>query len=289
MNPKGKLIIIGGAEDKGGEDTPEIRKENGRFEHFEILKILLPKKKNKKLGIITTASEAPEKIKPGYTRAFKEVGYQHIDFLNIKSKEEARDEKNLKRIDECGAVLFSGGDQFRLSTIIGGTLLGEKLKEKYFHDENFTVAGTSAGAMALTEVMIYEGGKSEALIATETKTCAGLGFINRCIIDTHFIKRGRFGRLAHAVTINPNELGIGLGEDTALLIENGTEGTCFGSGMVVVIDGTDIRHTNIMETYTGEPVFVDHLVVHLLIKGCRFSLKTREMIKPEMLLKSSKN
>lgn len=119
-------------------------------------------------------------------------------------------------------------------------------------------------------------------MARDLKTSSGLGFLQNCIIDTHFIKRGRFARLAHAIIINPDQLGVGLGEDTALIIKNGSEAECRGSGMVVIIDGKSIRQTNITTVKEDEAVYVENLKVHLLVKNCRFSIKTRKLYNPTL-------
>jgi cyanophycinase len=200
--------------------------------------------------------------------------------MDIVTKMQAREEALYERIDKAKAVFFTGGDQLRLSTIIGGTTLADTLKKKYIEDENFTIAGTSAGAMVMSRIMICGGGTDEALLGSDLHTASGFGLLKECIVDTHFIKRGRFSRLAHAVIINPGNLGIGLGEDTALIITNGNDATCRGSGMVVVIDGTDIEQTNISEADDGCPVYVENLRVHLLIEHCKFNLKTRKMSVP---------
>ena len=125
-------------------------------------------------------------------------------------------------------MFLTGGDQFKLSTILGGTECVHAIKEKYTRDKDFIVAGTSAGAMAMSKIMIYEGGVEEAILKDDLKLAGGLGIFDTCIIDTHFIKRGRFGRLAHAITMNPEALGIGLGEDTALIIKKGFDAECRG-------------------------------------------------------------
>jgi cyanophycinase len=132
--------------------------------------------------------------------------------------------------------------------------------------------------MVMSAIMITGGGLTEALVYRNLLTSSGIGLLNTCIIDTHFIKRGRFGRLAHAIIMNPEQLGIGLGEDTALIIHHGEEAECRGSGMVVIIDGRDIKRTNITNVSEGELVFVEDLRVHLLVKGCKFSLRQRKIL-----------
>jgi cyanophycinase len=284
MMPKGTLLIIGGAEDKGIDESAEMEGRVSGFEHYEILKNLLPEGKyNKRIEVITTASKIPDVMEKVYKKTFNKIGYKNIGFISIRERTESRNEKYYKRLKAASAVFFSGGDQFRLSTILGGTEIVEIIREKYEKDKNFIVAGTSSGAMAMSRVMISEGQLEEALIYKDLKTTSGLGFLESSIIDTHFIKRSRFGRLAHAIIINPGQLGIGLGEDAALIIKHGTEAECRGSGMVVIIDGKDITHTNIADVEEGEAVFVENLRVHLLVKGCRFSLKTRKLETPKII------
>lgn len=283
MIPKGKLLIIGGAEDKG-DDPPDIVEQKKEFTRYEILSELLPDSKNKKIEIITTGSEVQNQVKKTYQKVFNKMGYSNIGFIPIKERIGARKKDYLARVEEAGAIFFTGGDQFRLSTILGGTAIVDIIKRRYLEDDDFIIAGTSAGAMVMSSVMITSGGLSEALIYRNLTTSSGLGILSSCIIDTHFIKRGRFGRLAHAIIMNPEQLGIGLGEDTALIIKNGSEAECRGSGMVVIIDGRNIHQTNITEVEEGEAVYVENLKVHLLVKGCQFSIKTRKLSYPAMLL-----
>ncbi len=280
--PKGRLLIIGGAEDKG-ENEVSMADHNPKFVEMEILKKLVSvKTRNPRIEVITTASNEPEKVKRMYEKAFSKVGYRNIGFINIQDKTEARDEAFVKRIQKAKSILFTGGDQFKIATILGGTIFAKTIKDKYFHDKDFTVAGTSAGAAVAPEVMIQEGGTYEALFESDLRTGGGIGLIEDCIIDTHFIKRGRFGRLAHAIIRNPGNLGIGLGEDTAILIRKGYEAQCLGSGTVVLIDGRDIENTNINEVKNDESaIYVDNLRVHLLVKKCKFNIRTYEIKYPK--------
>lgn len=279
MYPKGKLLIIGGAEDKV-DAPPDIIDQMNEFTRYEILSELLSRSQNGKIEIVTTGSEVPDEVKKMYQKVFHEMGYNNLGFLPITERNEGRKKSYLARAEEAGVVFFSGGDQFRLSTILGGTPFVDIIKRRYQDDHDFVVAGTSAGAMAMSSVMISQGGLTEALIYRNLMTSAGLGLLPSCIIDTHFIKRGRFSRLAHAIIMNPAKLGIGLGEDTALIITKGSEAECRGSGMVVIIDGRNIGQTNITTVKEGEAVFVENLKVHLLVKGCRFSINSRKLANP---------
>jgi cyanophycinase len=287
MNAKGTILIIGGAEDRGDkEEKQQKRQDNGKYERFELLKELLPKNgKKERIEIITTATDIPQEIGKTYQKAFNEIGYDDIGFIDIKDKIEARDPKFCQKVEKAHAVFFTGGDQFKLSTILGGTETMELIKEKYLHDKDFIVAGTSAGAMAIPKLMIYQGGKHEAMLKEDIQIASGLGMLDSCIVDTHFIRRGRFGRLAHAVVMNPETLGIGLGEDTALIIRNGSDAECRGSGMVVIIDGNEIHSTNITEIDNDDPIFVENLKVDILAKGNKFSIKDRKMIMDKKKIK----
>lgn len=280
--PKGRLLIIGGAEDKG-EGKLAIAFRNPKFVEMEILKELVSaESKDPRIEVITTASDEPEKEKRMYERAFKKVGYSHVGYINIQDKKEARDESYADRIKKAKTVLFGGGDQFKIATVLGGTLFAQVLREKYFSDKDFTIAGTSAGAAVVTEVMIQSGGTYEALLESDLQTGGGIGLLEGCIIDTHFIKRGRFGRLAQAIVRNPGQMGIGLGEDTAISIKKGREAQCLGSGTVVIIDGRDIEETNINYVGDDDPIYVDNLRVHLLVKGCKFDIQTYKIEHPKL-------
>lgn len=277
--PKSKLILIGGAEDKGGISELESAEKNKNFKQLEILKKLIPLTgKGSTIEIITTASNIPDEVNKMYIDAFDEIGFKHIGFINMGNNYDASNPEFVKRINKAHTVFFSGGDQFRLSTILGNTDVLEAIQERYFNDSDFIVAGTSAGAMAAGILMLMEGENTEALLKGSVKISSGLGFIDGCIIDTHFVKRGRFGRLSQAVVMNPTCIGIGLGEDTALIIKKGNEAECFGSGMVIIIDGKNVKHTNIAYAEQDTPVCIQNLKVHILCRGNKFMLKTREFI-----------
>lgn len=282
MRPKGKLLIIGGAEDKGNE-PPDIIEQMKEFTRYEILTELLPNSKGQKIEIVTTGSAFHEEVKKTYRKAFRRIGFNSLGFIAIKDRMGARRKNYLSKVQNAGAIFFTGGDQFRLSTILGGSPFVEAIRERYYNDADFIVAGTSAGAMIMSEIMITGGGLTEALVFGNLNTASGLNFLPFSIIDTHFIRRGRFARLAHAVTMNPEQLGIGLGEDTALIIRNGTDAECRGSGMVVIVDGRYIKQTNIASVQPGELVFVENIKVHLLVKGCRFSISKRKLYNPAIL------
>lgn len=277
--PKGTLILIGGAEDKGSIEKPDISHKNIFYEPAEILKQLLPPKRSRKtVEIITTASGEPDSISRRYKEAFHSLGFKRVGFINMGNNYDAKNPIFIERIQKAHAVLFSGGDQFRLSTILGNTDVLLATLNRYISDEDFIVAGTSAGATAAGALMMYEGENNEAILKGTVKISSGLGFITGCIIDTHFTKRGRFGRLAQAVVMNPTCVGIGLGEDTALVVRQGRIAQCIGSGMVTIIDGQMVGHTNMAYAEDGEPVSIEKLLVHIIVKGSSFVLDSREFI-----------
>ena len=279
LRPKGRLLIIGGAEDKIGHPDPEISDENRDFQPLEILSQLVPVEGGKKITeIITTASGVPDEVEISYREAFAHMDFHNVQFLHIANNVEADNPEFVERIRNAYAVFFSGGDQFRLATILGDSAVVEAIQERYWGDKEFILAGTSAGAMALSELMIYEAGRNEAMIAGAVRMSSGLRFITGCIIDTHFVKRGRFERLAHSIIMNPSCIGIGIGENTALLIKDGNKAECKGSGMVTIIDGKNTGHSNVAYAANNIPLSVEGLTVHILSRGTKFLLRERKFV-----------
>jgi cyanophycinase len=276
--PKGKLVIIGGAVDLGSTvSAQESVKQLNYLKFFErgILKRIIvesAQKENSIVEVITTASQIPELVGDEYIKAFKQLDVQHINVLDIRSREDAGKKEYLERIKKADVVMFTGGDQLRLSSIFGGTEFLQILKKRY-REEDFIVAGTSAGAAAASVNMIYRGQSNEALVKGEVQMTAGLGFIDSVIIDTHFVQRGRIGRLFYAVASNPGILGIGLGEDAGLLITDGQMMEAIGSGLTIVVDGRSIIETNIYDVEIGTPISIENLKVHVMSIYDKFDLK----------------
>jgi cyanophycinase len=282
MKPIGKLIIIGGAVDKGSftESNFESQVENNlNFFEKGILKRILKESSNgneSKIEIIPTASKIPETVGPEYAKAFQFLGATNVNVLDIQKREDAINDSNIQRIIDADVVFFTGGDQLRLTSIIGGTPIHDKILEKY-QNENFIYVGTSAGAHSASKSMIYQGSSQEALLKGEIKITSGLGLIDHVVIDTHFVKRGRIGRLLQAVVSNPKALGIGLGEDTGLLINDGSEMEALGTGLVILVDGRKITDTNITDVSLGEPISIKNMIVHVMSKGDTYSLNDHEL------------
>lgn len=282
MKIQGKLIIIGGAVDKGSFTETNLDKDapkNLNFFEEGILKRIIKESAKKELSrieVITTASKIPREIGPEYVKAFSYLGANNVDVLYIEKREQASEPEVLERLKAADVVMFTGGDQLRLTSILGGTPFDDILIDKY-RNTDFIYAGTSAGAAAASNSMIYQGSSQEALLKGEVKITSGLGLIDDVVIDTHFVQRGRIGRLFQAVVGNPKVLGIGLGEDTGLLILNGRQMEAIGSGLVILVDGREVKDTNLTQVELGKPISINHLVTHVMSKNDTFDLDTFKM------------
>jgi len=274
---KGYLVPIGGAEDKGSDGRKY------RFDFFEegILRQLVKLVElhsEPHIELITTASSIPAQVEEIYRRAFSALGCDDVGHLFITSRDQADTAEHLERIEQCNCLIFSGGDQLRLSSILGGTRLMTRVKVRY-QNERFVVAGTSAGAMAMGSTMIYDGSAVKAHLKGEVKFTTGFGFVSNIIIDTHFEKRGRFNRLAQAVAVQPGMLGIGLAEDTGLIIYPGNRIEVIGSGIVTIVNGKTISYTNLADIQDGMPISVEHMVVHILSCGDIYNISGQQLEK----------
>jgi cyanophycinase len=277
-SPLGKLIAIGGSEDKGATIEPQFKPgDHLNFFEYGILKRILSEMRGpqSRVEVITTASQIPEEVGENYVQAFGKLGCTNIGVIHIKKREDAWLPEYLERIRNADGVLFSGGNQLRLSMIFGGTEFLRILIQRYIN-EPFVIAGTSAGAMAMSNTMIYQGSSTGSLLKGEVKITTGLALIRDVIIDTHFVTRGRFGRLAQAVASNPGCIGIGLGEDTGVLIKEGNTMEAIGSGLVLIFDGYSIRHSNIADIEDGQPLSIENLVIHVMAKGNYYYLGERK-------------
>ena len=274
MIPKGKLLIVGGHEDRA-DNKVEMKEDNHEFSPNEILK-LLAESKDDRIEVITAASSEPESMRDTYQKTFEEIGYTNFGFLHVIDDSTPLD-VYLDRISNSKTVFFTGGDQSRICEHLKNCDIQNLLREKYQNEKDFVLAGTSAGAMCMPEVIISEAENGEAILADDIELNSGLGVINNLVVDTHFVHRGRFGRLAHAILLHQDLHGIGLGEDTALLVKDGCKAVCKGSGMVIVITAKNIGQTNIGTAEKGCPIYVENLTVHLLTENCIIDLTTGQM------------
>lgn len=278
--PNGKLISIGGAEDKGTENEGYYaQSSNLHFFELGILKRVVQETggTDKRIEVITTASSIPTEVGENYLNAFGKLGCSNVGTMHIRNREDARSQDLIDRIKSADAIMFSGGDQLRLTTIFGGTSFLDLLTDRYLND-HLLIAGTSAGAMAMSNTMIYQGRSDLAHLKGEVKITTGLAFLKDVIIDSHFDKRGRFNRLAQAVASNPGCTGIGLGEDTGVIVTEGNHLEVIGSGAVVILDGRDIQHSNITEVSIGTPISVENIKVNILVYGNGYFLKERKFV-----------
>ncbi|MFC6267843.1 cyanophycinase [Frigoriflavimonas asaccharolytica] len=281
MEAVGKLVIIGGAVNKGSfseiDFDQNVEKNLNFFERGILRKIIDESrlKEDSVIEIITTASQIPQIVGPEYKKAFEYLGVKTVNVLDIQNREQANSDAIVARANAADVVMFTGGDQLRLTSILGGTRFHDAILVKY-QETDFVYAGTSAGAAAASENMIYQGTSGEALLKGEIKTTQGLGFITDVIIDTHFVQRGRIGRLFQAVVNNPRTLGIGLGEDTGLFIKNNIM-TAVGSGLVILVDGRFIKDTNLTNIELGEPISIENLVVNVLSRDDQFDFNTKDL------------
>lgn len=278
--PKGKLIAIGGAEDKGTDlEKGEVYRNNLNFFELGILKRIVEEAGGPQASIevITTASTIPYEVGENYLDAFGKIGCTNVNVIHIRNREDAQQEEYLERVAACDCVMFSGGNQLRLTTIFGGTKFLKIIVDRY-KQENFVIAGTSAGAMAMSNTMIYEGNATRAHLKGEVKITTGLAFMDNVIFDSHFEKRGRFARLAQAVSANPSCIGIGLGEDTGMLITEGNKMEAIGSGLVIIVDGHDIRYSNMADIPEGNPLSIENLKVHFCAKGNGYLVAERSFV-----------
>lgn len=274
MQVKGILIPIGGNEHKGhgGERNGFDFIEEGILSHV----VKESGGKNAKILIIPTASGIPKEVGKSYVNAFQKLGCNNLKVLDIRKKKQAEEEEILHEIRIADCFMFSGGDQSRISGKIGGSTLHKILQERFIN-EQIVIAGTSAGAMAMTTEMIAGGSSTEALLKGAVIMREGLGFISELIIDTHFIRRGRFGRMAEAVATFPDLIGVGLAEDTGMIIKNGNEFKVIGSGMIILFDPSQLSHNYHEILRDGTAMSMSNLITHILSNGDRFIFENRKI------------
>lgn len=255
---QGKLLIIGGGEDKEGECV--------------ILDKLIDLAGGKaaRVVIVTTATQSPGDVGRDYVEIFNRLGVGQAEILDIRTRRGAGADSCLEQVEKAEAVFFTGGDQLRLTSLLGGTPLDRAIKKAYA--SGAVIAGTSAGAAVMSETMIVAGDSEETPRQNNLRLAPGLGLLAGVVIDQHFAQRGRLGRLLVAVAQNPGILGIGIDEDTALVV--GAEGDfrVIGSQTVTIIDGRDIGETNISEVAPSESLALTGVRIHVLPAGYGYSL-----------------
>ena len=270
--PTGVLVVIGGKENKG-EDKPTNKRKPSDFVRLEVLQAFKDAmdKKEPIVEVITTATSEPADSIKDYIKAFGELGIKQVGHIHHNSRKEVLDDDLTDRIKNAHGVFFSGGDQLKLSSYYGGTEFLTLLKDEYIHKQK-VIGGTSAGAMALSTPMIYAGNQEVQELGGQIKVTTGLEFLKDVCIDTHFVQRGRIIRLSQVVITNPTSIGIGIEEDTALLVKEGQNIEIVGTGLVIIIEGFEIEATN-MDTFTEDrPITARNLKVHLLSAGDTYQI-----------------
>jgi cyanophycinase len=267
--PKGRLLAIGGHEQRRAPGQDSASHEQSADFILQRFVDELPGRRT--VVIIPTASEEPDEAAQDYLDVFTALGVEHVEVLNIQSREQANSDETQAVIDRADGIMFTGGDQLRLTALIGGTRLLGRLTERYLH-EPIIVAGTSAGATAMSTPMIYQGRNDAGFLKDEIHITTGLQLLRDVAIDTHFVKRGRIVRMAQIIATNPGCVGLGLEEDTAVLITKGRELEVIGNGIVVLLDGHHCTGNTIYEVAPGEGFSIRDLRLHLLARGQRYTL-----------------
>lgn len=262
--PKGYLIIIGGAEDKTG-DSLILKQAPGMVADSEWLTVL------------TTATEKPEEVGKNYNAVFHHLGVKNVRVLDISSREQANSPENCEIIRKSRCVFMTGGDQLRITSILGGTQANSALRDLYLGGG--LIMGTSAGASVMTSTMVVQGADNEPARKCTLKMAPWLGLFAGAIIDQHFDQRGRFGRLLCGVAENPDVLGIGIDENTAIKLHPDGHFEVIGSNAVTVLDGKSIQSSNVSELKPDEILAIAGVTVHALPQGYGFDLKSREVLR----------
>jgi cyanophycinase len=261
--PRGTLIIIGGHEDKEGDAL--------------ILKTVAERAKGGKLVVATLATREPEEMFQDYRKAFSAVGVERIEHLNVSDREAVLKNPPLDLITDASVIFFTGGGQLRITTQFGGTRICEQIQQ--FYEEGGTIAGTSAGASVMSDTMLVSGDSdSSHRVGANLLMAPGLGYLKDVIIDQHFAERGRIGRLLGAVAQNPRLLGLGLDENTAIVVEQAKRFQVVGEGAAYVLDGKGVTSTNITEEDKDRTLSIFNVRLHLLSQGDEFDLQTREPV-----------
>ena len=264
QNSKGYLIIIGGAEDKDG-DSVILKQAPQMLSEGELLTVL------------TTATEKPEEAGNAYSEVFHRLGVQNVKILNINTRDDAENADYCESIKNSKCIFMTGGDQLRITSILGGTRAYNELKNVY--DSGGIIMGTSAGASVMSSTMVVQGIDNEPARKCTLKMAPGLGLFNGVIIDQHFDQRGRFGRLLCGVAENPDVLGIGIDEDTAIKLYPDRHFEIIGSNAVTIIDGTTIQCSNVSELNPNEILAIMGVTVHALPQGYGFNLENRKVLR----------
>lgn len=264
----GRLLVIGGAEDPD-EDNMVILP---RF-------VELCGGSRARIVVCGSSSEEPVEKERKYEELFRKLGAADVYDAHVLKREDAEREDLLEATRSATGVFFTGGDQLRLTSLIAGTAFGECVEERLWQDA-LVVGGTSAGAAAMSSVMMISGSNKGTVRRSDIGLAPGLGYIRDATVDTHFAQRGRISRILTVFAENPQIIGIGVDENTAIEVEPGVGFTVIGEGACFVVDGK-VTHSNAPEVSDDETLAVTDSLLHVLPKGYRFDLETMRPITPE--------
>lgn len=274
--PKGKgtLVIIGGHEDKMGEK--------------KILRLIAERAKGKKLVVATVATSEPEETWQEYRALFTELGVRNIEHLDVRTREQALSEECSRYLQDAAVVFFTGGDQLKITSQLGDSVVYRQIH--LVLQNGGTVAGTSAGASVMSTTMLISGeGDQSPEIQDAIRMAPGFGFLPDAVIDQHFAERGRIGRLLAAIAQNPRLLGIGIDEDTSIVVTGNEQFEVVGNGSVYVLDASKVTYSNLTETEMEAKLAAFDVKLHLLSEGYRYDLQNRRPCLPEPKEKAKKN
>lgn len=271
VNHKSKFLAIGGG--------MELTGKNPLVKTF----IELSGGDQAKITILPTASDYGDEVGALYKEAFRKFT-NNVEYFLIDEREDTNKIDLCEWVEQSTGIFFTGGNQLRITSLLGGSQLEEILKRKI--EEGIIIAGTSAGASAMSSTMITWG-RSDRMVKGNLKMSPGMNWVHRSIvIDSHFVKRGRISRLLHLVSEHPGSLGIGLSEDTGILIEKDNSIIeVIGSRQIVVVDGRGITHSNMAKIREKRPFTVTDVKIHVLGSGYKYDLKNHEVILPVVVEK----
>jgi cyanophycinase len=226
-----------------------------------------------KLVLVTAATQVPMAYLDNYLPLFGDLGVTKVDVLDIRTRDDGYDDAGLRKLHDASVVFFTGGNQLRITTQMGGTPAAEAVRRVY--EGGGTVAGTSAGATVMSGTMLTGGTGREDPDAGSIEMAPGLGLFEDAIVDSHFGQRGRIGRLMAAVAQNPSKIGLGIDEDTAIVVDRRGEFRVMGTGAVYVLDGSGITHSSLRARDSKGKMSLHNVRLHVLRSGERFDVGER--------------
>jgi cyanophycinase len=256
---RGALVIIGGAEDRDG-DCIVLREF-----------VRLAGGMRARIAVMTAATRMPKEVGEDYIHIFKRLGAQVVETVDTEHRDDSMRQDSLRTIEQSTGIFFTGGDQSRIVDFIKGTPLDQAIHRQ--HEQGTVIGGTSAGAAMMPDEMIVGGASVSNPSVDAVSMGPGMGFLPGIVVDQHFAQRGRLGRLLAALVLQPAVLGLGIDEDTAIIVKD-DEFQVVGQGAVTVVDETTATHNNLAGLLKDEAIALCNVKLHILPHGYRFNLKT---------------